>query len=151
MLQVNLYYMTIRNATNGIILLIIEIFLSNTAISHDGSMYAIYGNMDPINIPQSCQHFSTSTMDPSWVSIFHLPEAPRMRIPKEFMMMPIGGDAKTDGGDGKIWGKDSNTTIVYHSAIVSMEIYGDHQIFLSLRLSITDDHIHSIVQYSAIL
>ena len=30
-------------------------------------MYAIYGNMDPINIPQSCEHFSTSTMDPSWV------------------------------------------------------------------------------------
>jgi hypothetical protein len=32
-----------------------------------------------------------------------------------------------------------------------LEIYGDHQIFLSLRLSITDDQIHSIVQYSAIL
>ena len=25
---------------------------------------AIYGNMDPINIPQSCQHIYTSTMDP---------------------------------------------------------------------------------------
>ena len=28
--------------------------------------YAMYGDMDPINIPQSCSHFSTSTMDPSW-------------------------------------------------------------------------------------
>ena len=24
------------------------------SITHDGSMYAVYGNMDPINIPQSC-------------------------------------------------------------------------------------------------
>ena len=33
---------------------------------------AIYGNMDPINIPPLRQHIYTSTMDPSWVlSIQH--------------------------------------------------------------------------------
>ena len=31
-----------------------SIMIINDHYSHDGSMYVIYGNMNPINIPQSC-------------------------------------------------------------------------------------------------